>query len=119
MNFIQKAYYEIADDLNLFEMANVRPDKTGLRMVIYISPRNGSKHGPRIKVSQQYGEKTSSDFFTVTIADNPVFSGKYGNIKGGDIDRVREFIQLNKDILLQLWYDKIDPFDAVSQFKKV
>lgn len=117
--FIQKLNGEIIDDLDLFGMANVRPNKTGLKMVIYISPRNNSKHGPRIKVSQQYGDKVNSDFFSITISDQPEIIGKTGNIKSEDVQKAINFVVLNKDVLLQLWYDKIDPTDAVLAFNKI
>ena len=32
---------------------------------------------------------------------------------------VEKFIKLNKDILLEVWNDEIDPSDAVAKFQKV
>lgn len=115
LEFIQSYH----DNLDLFEMANIRPDKTGLKIVIYISPRNNSKYGPRIKVSQFYGNKVSDSFFSITIDDNPKVIGKTGDIKSEDVKKVCDFIILNKQTLLSLWHDKIDSVDAALQFKKI
>lgn len=114
--------------VNLFEMANVRPDETGLKMVIYISPRMGVKHGPRIKVSTFYGEKIykgnycklfGKRYFSITIEDEPRVIGKTGDIKLEDVKKACQFVQENKIILLKLWYDEISPTTAVQGFSKV
>ena len=109
--------------LDLYEMANVRPDKTGLNMVIYISTRLPSiKHGPRIKVSKTYGNKVSSDFFSISFNSNGeinLVNKNTGDIKQKDIERIKRFVELNLKTLLKLWYDEIDSTDAVNQFIKV
>ena len=45
----------------VFAMTNIRPDDTGLPMVIFVSRGLGIRHGPRIKVSTCYGRSTSSN----------------------------------------------------------
>jgi hypothetical protein len=104
------------------EMANVRGDKTGLSMVIWIFPKTGrEKHGARIKVQNSYGVKVSDDWFSVTIDKlNPiVIAGKPSNIKQSDLQKVFDFIKANYQPLIDLWNDKIDPYDCISKFKKV
>lgn len=109
--------------LDLYEMANVRPNRTGLKMTIYISPRMPSiKHGPRIKVSKHYGERVSSDFFSIAFNDKGIIEVVHkdtGNIKQLDVERVIEFVRINLVTLLDLWYDRIDSTDAVLQLKTV
>jgi hypothetical protein len=109
--------------LDLFEMANVRPNKTGLDMVIYIGTRHpGVKHGPRIKVSKNYGDKVSPDFFSIRFDSSglvEVVHTNTGNIKQKDVEKCVDFVRNNLDVLLKLWYDKIDVYDAISLFKKV
>ena len=39
-------------------LTNLRPDDTRLAFVVYVSPKGGARHGPRIKVSRKYGEET-------------------------------------------------------------
>ena len=107
-------------------MANVRPDETGLKMVVYISPRMGVKHGPRIKVSTFYGEKIyngtlhdKGNYFSITIEDEPRVIGRVGDIKLEDVKKACQFVRENKDVLLKLWYDEISPTVAVQGFSKV
>jgi hypothetical protein len=107
------------DNLDLFEMSNIRPEYTGLTMVIYIGPQFNPKHGPRIKVSTTYGEKVGSSFFVITINDEPKVIGDTGDIKQTDVSKAKEFIKLNKETLLQLWRDEIDPKKATEEFVKV
>lgn len=105
--------------IKLEEMSNIRPDKTGLDMVIWIFPFTGKEgHWARIKVSKHYGNKVSSDLFTITIEDKPEVIGDTGEISNKDIQKVVDFIKKNKLTLLKVWNDEIDPIDAVKQFKK-
>lgn len=111
------------DKLDLFEMANVRSDKTGLKMVVYIGPRiPGAKHGPRIKVSKQYGNKINKDSFSISFGKNSSAALEHkntGSIKNSDLKDILNFVNINKQVLLDLWYDKIDVYDAISKFIKV
>lgn len=113
----------IDDKLDLFEMANVRSNKTGLKMVIYISPRiPGVKHGPRINVSKQYGDKVNNDFFSISFGKNTpatLIHKNTGSIKNNDLKDILSFVDINKQTLLDLWYDKIDVYDAISKFVKI
>ena len=47
--------------LQCYSMANIRPSRTGLKMVIFVSTSLGVPHGPRIKVATTYGPKVPSD----------------------------------------------------------
>ncbi len=102
------------------EMSNLRKQHTGLPMVIWIQPKTrNEQHWARIKVAKQYGDKVSSDLFTITISDNPEVIGETGNIKNQDIELTKEFVIKNKKILLSVWNDEITPVEAVSLFTKV
>ena len=35
----------------LFEMSNLAPEETGLPFTVFVSPRGGAPHGPRVKVT--------------------------------------------------------------------
>lgn len=48
-------------ELEIVAMANLRPNLTGLDMVIYVSSGIGVRHGPRIKVAKVYGPKVPTD----------------------------------------------------------
>lgn len=116
---MKKYIFKIDEKVKLEEMSNIRPDKTGLKMVIWIFPYTGKeKHWARIKVSKHYGNKVSSDLFTVTIDDEPEVIGSTGDIKSSDIEKVISFVKNNKKVLLQVWNDEIDSIDAAKKFKK-
>jgi hypothetical protein len=40
-----------SDERDLFEMANLYPDTTGLPMTVWVSPRGTARHDARIKVN--------------------------------------------------------------------
>jgi len=105
--------------IKLEEMSNIRPNETGLKMVIWILPYTGKEgHWAIIKVAKKYGDKVSNDLFTVTIEDNPEIIGDTGEIKSVDIQKIILFIKKNKKTLLDVWNDEISPTEAVKKFKK-
>jgi hypothetical protein len=94
---------------NIWEMANISKSKTNLSVNIYISEKNSS-HGPRIKLS-----KEGHNFIcSITISDNPTIIGNC-KIKQKELNKIIEWIKINKDILLDLWNMKIDHFDAYQK----
>jgi hypothetical protein len=42
---------------DLFEMANLYPDTTGLPMTVWISPRGNARHDARVKVNMTHGNQ--------------------------------------------------------------
>ena len=42
---------------DLYEMANLYPDTTGLPMTVWVSPRGNARHDVRIKVNLTHGER--------------------------------------------------------------
>ena len=87
----------------LFEMANVRKNRTGLPMIIWISPKYAN-HGARIKVQKTYGNNVDfGNTFSLTVEDNPRVFGNTGEIKQSDIELAKEFVKLNKQALLDYW----------------
>ena len=105
---------------DLFEMDNVMQGETGLPMNVYISAKN-VKHGPRIKVQNNYSTNTDSyNLFTITISDTPKKIGNTGEIKKKDIDKVKSWILLNKELLLDYWYKRIESTRVVlNTIKKI
>ena len=64
----------ITDD-DLFLMANLRPDETGLPMVIWVSERGNARHDARVKVSQAHGSRIDPNN-TASVAIRPVLVHK-------------------------------------------
>ena len=113
--------YAAPTGLTSFAMANVRPKYTGLPMIIYVSEKN-ARHGPRIKVSQSYGDQLRGNaLFSVTIERNPRVIGKRGDIRARDIGLVMEFIELNMPLLLAYWEQEpvVDTLDMLQSLRKI
>jgi len=101
---------------NLFFMTNLRPKRTGLSFVVYVSPKGNVAHGPRIKASNKYGDKASEgDWFTITIEDEPHVIGESTGLKRGDVQLAKKWVRVNKEKLLEIWEDSVDVFDADLQ----
>ena len=99
-------------------MANVQPKTSGLPMTIYISNKD-AVHGPRIKVSQQYGDRlNASELFAMTIEKDPRIIGKPGRIRVSHISKVQHFLQVNRDLLLHYWHQE-PPLDTLDMLLKL
>lgn len=103
------------------EMANLGKNQTGFDKVIYISTREGS-HGPRVKLYYKPGKDQPST--SITISDDPKVVADSLKPKKSDVEKVKQFIKLNKDVLLNFWFqgdtmmsDEVETM--TSSFKKV
>jgi hypothetical protein len=75
-----------------FEMANLRPEKTGLPFVVFVSQQGGVRHGPRIKLSPlpRYNPAEA----LVPLPDT-------------DLALVTSWIELNRTTIEQYWSGEI------------
>jgi hypothetical protein len=106
----------IALDEDLFEMANLEPEKTGIEGFDYVSTAV-LRHGPRVKYFRKLGKGQPS--FSVSIADEPEVL--VSSLSQADTDRhapdVIEFVRRNRDGLLDFWNNGTDwPSDRVHAF---
>ena len=108
-------FLEEKENSDLFEMSNLWSSRTGLDEVIWVSVKNAN-HGPRIKVYQ--GNTLSGPNFTVTIEDEPQVIGDCF-VKTKELNRIFEFIQLNKENLVKYWNYQIDTVEMVGNIHKV
>lgn len=101
---------------NLFLLTNLRPKRTGLLFVVYVSPKGNAAHGPRILAPNKYGEKVrEGDWFTITIEDQPHVIGDCAALKRCDVEMAKKWVLVNKDALLKMWEDEVDVLDADLQ----
>ena len=109
---------EKIESLDLYEMSNLVQKRTGLPMIIYISTKAFSKHGPRIKVQTNHSQKTSANsFVSISISDDPKIMAGTG-LSNKDFEIVKKFILENKKILLDFWNENIDVGDVLENLKK-
>jgi hypothetical protein len=104
---------------DLFEMANLRPHSTGLPMVIWVSEKGHSRHGPRIKVGATHSHKVDmTDAVSVSIGDVPeVVAG--GALRPSDFRQVAAYIKLNQGPLLDYWHGEMDTADLMGRLLKL
>lgn len=104
----------------LYEMSNLRPNETGLPMVVWVNPNTGrERHGPRIKVQTQHGNKVSPDKMTAVGFSRDGSVTNFGGLSDKDFDLVKTFINKNIDILLKLWDDEISPAEFIRDMKSI
>jgi hypothetical protein len=99
----------------LFEMANLRPERTGLPFVVFISQKSGARHDVQVKIAR--GAKVRpSEMVMVAVRPKPrVIRGALGP---ADLARLAEWIELNKDVLIDYWNGDIEyTEDAISALK--
>ena len=101
---------EESESQEQWEMANLRPRRTGLPMTIWVqepSDDSRTQHGPRIKAGRQHGDRFDpTDSVTVTVEENPKIIGI--GLRNHDQRLVREFVRANREPLLDLWNHRID-----------
>lgn len=103
-------------DEELFEIANLEPDKTGVDGFVYVSTAV-PKHGPRVKFFRKLGKGQPS--FSISISQTPALL--VSSLSQVETDRyapqVIEFVRRNSDKLLAFWTNGTDwPSDEVHAF---
>src|SRR5437763_12036207 len=84
----------------LFEMANLRPERTGLPFVVFISQKGGARHDVRVKIA--HGAKVRPSEM-VTVAIRPRLRVISGALNPGDLELLGRWVALNRDTLIGYW----------------
>lgn len=108
----------------LYEMANLNQEATGIIGFIYISTEQGS-HAPRVKYYKKTGKGQPN--FSVSISDSPeiLVSSGMSKTEINNIEKdVFKFVVLNKEKLLKFWnegttYDQTELIQFLNSFTKV
>ena len=79
---------------DLFEMANLYPDTTGLPMTVWVSPRGNVRHDVRVKVNMTHGNQMNIDN-TAVISVRPTLRVIAGQLSPADAQAVFQWISLN------------------------
>jgi hypothetical protein len=100
-----------------FEMANLRPEHTGLPFVVFISQRGGARHDVRVKVARVPRVRPSE---MVTVALRPSVRVVRGRLDPHDLALLRQWIDLNEQILIDYWNGVIGyTEDALNALKPI
>jgi hypothetical protein len=120
INYLNELVHSSLNYNELLELANVTDKTTGIEdVVIWIGP-NPPNHGKRIKISNQPNKFDGKDCFTLTIPDFKII----GNINDKFIDtdklnKIKEFIEINIDIITKYSDYLLSTEDLLSGLKKV
>ncbi len=104
-----------AEGQALFERANLRPERTGLPFVVFISQKGGARHDVRVKVARGARVRPSE---MITVAVRPSVRVVRGTLHPHDLELLRGWIELNKDVLIDYWSGVIEyTEDAINAIK--
>lgn len=103
-------------DEELFETANLEPEKTGVDGFVYVSTAV-ARHGPRVKFFRKLGKGQPS--FSISIAAAP--DVLVSSLSQAETERyalqVIEFVRRNREKLLDFWEHGTEwPSDRVHVF---
>jgi hypothetical protein len=101
---------------DLFEMANLYPETTGLPMTVWVSPRGNARHDVQVKVNMTHGPQMNIAK-TAVVAVRPAPRIISGRLSGADTRAVAEWITLNADTLVAYWEGRIDTAKMVQALK--
>lgn len=105
---------ETAAGQGLFDMANFRPERTGLPFVVFVSQKGGVWQ-VRIKLARAPRVRAPE---MITVAVRPAPRVIRGRLGGREFDLVRQWIELNRDVLVRYWNGAIeyteDMMDAIK-----
>lgn len=105
-------------DDELFYMVNIRGRSSGLPMNIWIGPRGHARHAARIKVQMDHREQFDIDqLAVVSVEGDPQIIE--GRLSAADLNRVRRYIALNRQAILDHWNEKTDGLELSSALKRL
>jgi hypothetical protein len=102
-----------------YDVANLRPARTGLPFVVFVSQKGGARHDVRIKLARSARVRPSE---MITVAVRPAARVIRGTLSAGEFALVTRWIELNERILVDYWNGAIeyteDMLDAIKPLDK-
>jgi len=101
----------------MFDKANLRPERIGLPLVVFISQKGGARHGVRIKLART-AKVRPSEMLTVAVRPTPRLIR--GKMTAYEFNLVRRWIELNRSMLIDYWDGTIEyTEDALNAIKPI
>lgn len=117
--FLEDEYNE---KFPIIEMVDVPKRKTNLEVIIWIDGPRNIPHAARIKFANDYGDKLFGvELIPITI-DNPTIPKNIlpkVKIKPKDVEDIKKWILLNKDLIKAYGKGEIDTDEFLNSIKKV
>jgi NAD(P)H-dependent FMN reductase len=114
-NVIPNLLAELDDD-EAADMVSLSKDITGVDNVIFVSTKYHGRHAPRIKVAVDPPDKFSATGKNASmgIHDYSV-TGAY--LSPRVLEQAKQFIERNRDVLLDYWNEKMDTPTLIGRLK--
>jgi hypothetical protein len=103
---------------DLFEMANLFPETTGLPMTVWVSLRGNARHDVCVKVHMSHGNQMNIANLAV-VEVRPAPHLVEGQLSPSDTQAVLEWVSLNADILIDYWNGQIDTARLIFGLKRL
>ena len=116
----EKLQIFLEDKFAIQEMANFKGDEFNLPVNIWIDGPREMKHGKRIKIQNNYSTNfMTGDLISITISNEPKIGKTFNKIKikSKDIEKIKQWIIQNKDILEQYVDGNISTKELIVQLK--
>ena len=99
------------------------PQRTGLPRSVWITENAGYQHDVRVKVSRlRSGGGQWPDAVFVSVRPTCVEivgAGRRPELPTVDLALVRQWIELNRDVIIEFWDGAIDYIDATARLQKL
>lgn len=111
------ALEQLAEGQATYGMANLRPDRTGLSFIVFISQRDDARHAARVKVSPAPRVK-ADEMASYSIAP---FAHRAGpRLPTEDERKLAAWVALNLDVIQRYWDGDIEfTEDAIALLKPI
>jgi NAD(P)H-dependent FMN reductase len=109
---------QLAEEELLEEMSSYRKRTTGVDNTIFISPKGNTRHTAGLKVAIDPPDSINPRSETATVA---IYSGELidGKMSPALLEQIRQFIDINRDTLLDYWEYKISTDDMEQRLKRI
>ena len=87
-------------------------------MVIWLSERGRARHDARIKVSRTHGIRIDPAK-TATVAVRPALRSVAGDLPTVDLLQVEQWIELNREVILDYWHGRIFTDELLQRIKGI
>ena len=102
---------------DLYEMANISTNRTGLPVTVFCSPKGRAKHECRVKVSNIKGGINEYDVFSISVKDLSIEG--YCKLSSDDLETVRWWIHRNRFAILDFWKERLDTLEFLQELKPI
>ena len=107
----------LSDD-DLWEMANLYPEDTGLPMTVWARPRGNARHDVSVKVSRTHGKRMTAGN-TASVGVRPVPHLAAGELRPKDQIAVFQWTALNREALVDYWTGRIATGEFLRRLQRL